>query len=82
MTEKRRLAGTLTRPNRLITACLAGAAFDEAIINETTRWGNRLQADAERWMQRGGFGERGRINKADAHRLFAMAFSGKREGGR
>jgi hypothetical protein len=53
---------------------LAGLIIDESNIDAARRFGNRLQADARRWMARGGLAERGRITKRDAHQMFALAF--------
>lgn len=79
MQKEERRRAVLTPRNRLIEAVLGGR-FDEATLNDTTRWGNRLQAEALRWMLRGGFGDRGRITKGDAARMFANAFgAGERE---
>lgn len=56
MEQERRLAGTLTRPNRLVEAVLAGAAFDKANVHETTVWVNGLirARDARADQNRGG----------------------------
>ena len=37
MTQKRRLAGTLSRPNRLVEIWLGAAGFDEATLAHTGR---------------------------------------------
>jgi hypothetical protein len=57
-----------------VEALLAGITFEEADINEARRFGNRLVAAADRWKLRSGFGERGRVSKSDAARMFAQAF--------
>lgn len=68
---------TVHRPQ--IEQSLASITFDGFNVEEARRFGNRLLADAERWMQRGGFAaDRGRISKNDARRMFAMEFEGKR----
>jgi hypothetical protein len=64
----------------LIDSCLADGGFDGEIIQQTRLWGNRLLADARRWMSRGGLAERGRITKRDAHQMFAQAFKGVSRG--
>jgi len=53
---------------------LAALNLNDLNVAETRRFGNRLQAEADRWMLRGGLSERGRITKGDACRLFALAF--------
>ncbi len=63
----------LTVHNPRIEKALASHSIDPEHIAETRRFGNRLQAEADRWMLRGGFSERGRISKADAHRILASA---------
>lgn len=77
--KKERLAGTLSRHNHPVENFLQEAGFDGATIRHAMPWCNRLEADARRWMQRGGWAaDRGRITKVDAHRLFSHAF---RQGG-
>jgi hypothetical protein len=53
---------------------LAALNLNSFNVAETRRFGNRLQADADRWMLRGGFSENRRITKSDAHRMFVLAF--------
>lgn len=60
---------SVSRPH--IEAALA-SHYRRIDIASTRRFGNRLQADAERWLSRGGFNERGRIGKADAARLLRL----------
>ena len=73
--EKERLAGTLSSHNRPLENFLTEAGFDGATVQKSTRWGNRLEADARRWLAAGGFATSNRwINKSDANRMFAMAF--------
>ena len=54
---------------------LAALNLNDLNVAETRRFGNLLQAEADRWMLRGGFSENRRITKSDAHRMFAQAFS-------
>lgn len=64
---------TVHRPP--VELSLASITFDGFNLNETRRFGNRLLADAEAWMRRGGFtADRGRIDKATARRMFAHEF--------
>ena len=65
----------------LVKSAVAAINFSDFNIGETTRWGNRLQADARKWMQRGGFGERGRISKRDAGRILAQQLAELSAGG-
>lgn len=71
--EMRRGRERLTVRNPRVEYALAGLDIDPAHVEETRRFGNRLMADAQRWMLRGGFSERRRISKSDAHRMFALA---------
>lgn len=75
--ETRQGRETLTVSRPYIEAALASLTVDGFDMHETRRFGNRLAAEAERWMKRGGFGERGRISKADAHRMLAQACHGE-----
>lgn len=79
--KKERRAGTLTRINRSLESYLAGLGFPESTIATALPWANRLEADAQRWMQRGGFGQRGRISKADAHRILRYELAALSAGG-
>lgn len=72
--EMRRGRERLTVHNPRIEKALASHHIDPEHVAETRRFGNLLQAEADRWIMRGGFAERGRITKADAHRMFALAF--------
>jgi len=72
--EMRRGRERLTVHNPRIEMALASLGIDPVDVAETRRFGNRLQADADRWMLRGGFADRGRISKSDAHRMFVLAF--------
>jgi hypothetical protein len=76
--EMRRDRERLTVRSPRIETALASLCIDDDNIEEARRFGNKLQADADRWLQRGGFAERGRIYKSDAYRLFAHAFGGSR----
>lgn len=67
----------LTVRDPRIEKALASHSIDETNIEDVRRFGNKLQADADRWLLRGGFSERGRIYKSDAHRMFAAAFKGR-----
>lgn len=67
----------LTARNPRVETALASLEIDGFNVSETRAFGNRLAAEAERWMMRGGFGERGRISKADAHRVFRDAFGAR-----
>lgn len=73
--KKERRTGTLTRTNRPLETYLAGLGIDRGIIANTLPWGNQLEAEAQRWMQRGGFSERGRITKRDADRMLKSALA-------
>jgi|KBSSwiStaDraftv2_1062776.scaffolds.fasta_scaffold884479_3 hypothetical protein len=53
---------------------LAALNLNDLNVAETRRFGNRIQAEADRWMLRGGFSESRRITKSDAHRMFVLAF--------
>ena len=55
---------------------LAGLIIDEPYIDDARQFGNRLQADARRWMLRGGLASPRHLTKADAYRLFAYEFGG------
>lgn len=72
--ELRRGRERLTVHNPRIEKALASHCIDPADVAETRRFGNRLQAEADRWVMRGGLSERGRITKSDAHRMFVLAF--------
>ena len=72
--EMRRGRERLTVHNPRIEKALASHVIDPEHVAETRRFGNRLQADADRWMLRGGFSENRRITKSDAHRMFLHAF--------
>lgn len=75
--EMRRGRERLTVRDPRVEHALAGLNIDNYDVEETRRFGNRLMADARRWMMRGGFADRGRIGKGDAHRLYVQAFSGR-----
>lgn len=77
--EKREGRDRLTVRDPLVGNALAGKNLDDINIGDVTKWGNRLAADARAWLSRGGFADRGRITQGDAHRMFVMAFSRKRE---
>ena len=76
--EKERLTGTLSRPNRPLVNHLAEAGFDEGTIHSTLPWSNRLEADARKWLMRGGLAAPRHLTKADAARLFAHEFGAVR----
>jgi hypothetical protein len=59
-----------------VVKALAGINIDPETLPHAERFGNRLARDADAWIRAGGFAERGRISKGDAHRLFAHAFRG------
>lgn len=79
--KKERLTGTLTRNNRPLETYLNELGFEAGIISNSLTWGNKLEADAQRWLARGGFGERGRISKSDARRLLQLELSTLAGGG-
>ncbi len=79
MKKERRLTGTLSRPNRPLENHLAEAGFEEGIIQATVPWSNRLEADARKWLLRGGLAAERRLTKADANRLFAHELGGVRK---
>lgn len=79
--EKERRTGTLTRTNRPLETYLTGLGFDTGTVTNSLTWGNKLEADAQRWLARGGFGERGRISKSDARRLLQLELSALAGGG-
>lgn len=72
--ERREGRPRLTVNDPRVEALLAGITFEGANIGEARSFGNALQREADRWQRRGGFGERGRITKADAARMLALAF--------
>lgn len=59
--------------------CLAALDLSGLDVTELSRFSNRLHREADAWMRRGGFGERGRISKLDAHRQFVAAFGEPRK---
>ena len=59
---------------------LATLDLDGPGVADLCGFTNRLQRDADAWMRRGGFGERGRITKSDARWLLKHELS-KLEGG-
>lgn len=78
-TPERRKGRTLSVSDPLVSRVLAGIATEGLDIAQTESWGKSLSSDARLWMRRGGFGERGRISKSDAHRMFAAAFGEPRK---
>jgi hypothetical protein len=72
--EVRQRRETLSVSRPCIEAALQSLDIDPELVASVRRFGNQLAAEAERWKLRGGFRERGRINKADASRMFAQAF--------
>ena len=74
--KKERLTGTLSQNNRPLISYLGGLGFDEGTIAKTVPFGNRLERDAAEWMQRGGFGERGRISKPHAEMMWRRELAG------
>ncbi|MCT2559245.1 hypothetical protein N0B51_09635 [Tsuneonella sp. YG55] len=43
-------------------------------VTELSRFSNRLHREADAWMRRGGFGERGRITRRDADLIWRSEF--------
>lgn len=64
----------LSARSPIIEQALACLPIDPETLPSAREFGNRLAADAKRWQHlRGGCGERGRISKADAARMLALA---------
>lgn len=72
--EMRRGRERLTVHHPRIEKDLASHVIDPDNVAEVRRFGNRVQAEADRWMLRGGFSDNRRITKADAHCAFIQAF--------
>lgn len=76
--ERRR--AVLTPRNRLIDLVLAGHSFDEATVNKTAIWGNRLLRDRNEWADQN---RRGRRYNDEEHARARNALArSDRNGGR
>ena len=78
--ERRKGRAVLSVHDPFVKSAVEAINFRGFDVAETTAWGNSLQAHAQRWMQRGGFAQRGRISKRDAGWLLKHELS-KFEGG-
>lgn len=66
---------SISRP--CVELALGSLAIDGYALAEPRQFGNRLAADAARFMSRGPSGERGRISKLDAHQMWRDAFGNR-----
>lgn len=76
---KTRRGGRLGIDHPVTIKALAALSLADDELAQFRPFSNRLACDADAWARRGGFGERGRITKADAHRQFVAAFGGARK---
>lgn len=73
---ERRKGRTLSVSDPLVSRVLAGITIEGCDIAQVERWGKSLNADAKRWVARGGFGQRGRISKLDAELIWRRELAG------
>lgn len=59
--------------------CLAALDLSGLNVTELSRFSNRLHRDADAWMRRGGFAERGRITRRDADLIWRSEFGSSRQ---
>ncbi|WP_156500664.1 hypothetical protein [Croceicoccus bisphenolivorans] len=79
--EKQKGRPRLCVNDPLVISAVAAIDFEGFNITETKAWGNKLASAARLWMQRGGFGQRGRISKGDAHRMLRRELAALSAGG-
>jgi len=69
--------GRLTLNDPIVNSAVAAINFTGFNISETKTWGNGIAASARLWLAGRHLQERGRISKADAHRMFNRAFGSR-----
>lgn len=65
---------TLTVSDPLVNTAVQAIAFEDFDIASTTRWGNKLAADARLWRMANPPSDRGRISKRDAEHIWRSMF--------
>lgn len=71
---KTRRDGRLGIDHPVTIKALAALSLADDELAQLRPFSNRLAAEAQRWMARGGFGERGRISRLDAEIMWRDAF--------
>lgn len=71
-TPQRRKGRTLSVPDPLVTAAVAAITISDFNLGETTRWGNRLMADARRWAAGRIVAPERRLTKVEPSRVLSF----------
>lgn len=69
-----RRGGRLGIDHPVTIKALAALSLADNELARLRPFSNRLAADAQRWMARGGFGDRGRITRRDADLIWRSEF--------
>lgn len=75
---QKRTEGRLGIDDPRTKSCLAALDLEGVDVAGLRYFSNTLHRDADAWLRRGGFADRGRIDKVTARSMFATAFGGRR----